>query len=138
MLPCIAQAAFRNTGGFHMIGSGRDKARAVPGPRKQQSLTACAAHLLCALSQAHHAPRCPPQASLLAPLPFGHRTTSLRLHQIESEEDLRRAASVARELKLDGLVVAGGDDSNTNAAVLANYFLAAGDPSHLLWPACMR
>ena len=52
------------------------------------------------------------------------------LKQIESEEDLRKAASVAQELALDGLVVAGGDDSNTNAAVLANFFLAAGALTH--------
>lgn len=30
------------------------------------------------------------------------------------------------ELDLDGLVVIGGDDSNTNAAVLAEYFLKQG------------
>ncbi len=29
-------------------------------------------------------------------------------------------------MELDGLVVIGGDDSNTNAAVLAEYFLAKG------------
>jgi 6-phosphofructokinase 1 len=29
-------------------------------------------------------------------------------------------------LKLDGLVVIGGDDSNTNAALLAEYFLKMG------------
>jgi 6-phosphofructokinase 1 len=32
----------------------------------------------------------------------------------------------AEELKLDGLVVIGGDDSNTNAAVLAEYFASKG------------
>ncbi|MGZ3634039.1 MAG: diphosphate--fructose-6-phosphate 1-phosphotransferase [Parachlamydiaceae bacterium] len=31
-----------------------------------------------------------------------------------------------RRLKLDGLVIVGGDDSNTNAAFLAEYFLAHG------------
>ena len=31
-----------------------------------------------------------------------------------------------RELKLDGLVVVGGDDSNTNAAYLAEHFAANG------------
>ena len=29
-------------------------------------------------------------------------------------------------MKLDGLVVIGGDDSNTNAALLAEYFLSQG------------
>lgn len=31
---------------------------------------------------------------------------------------------MCEELRLDGLVVIGGDDSNTNAAVLAEYFEA--------------
>ena len=31
-----------------------------------------------------------------------------------------------RTLGLNGLVVVGGDDSNTNAALLAEYFLKAG------------
>ncbi len=52
--------------------------------------------------------------------------------KIESAADLERAAAAVSDLRLDGLVVAGGDDSNTNAAVLAEYFLAHGaraDPS---------
>ena len=32
-----------------------------------------------------------------------------------------------KELDLDGLVVCGGDDSNTNAAVLAETFAAKGE-----------
>lgn len=62
--------AFRNQGGFHLLGSGRDK--------------------------------------------------------IEKPEQLAAAATVCRDLTLDGLVVVGGDDSNTNACVLAEYFLASG------------
>jgi 6-phosphofructokinase len=46
--------------------------------------------------------------------------------KIESAADLERAAAAVSDLRLDGLVVAGGDDSNTNAAVLAEYFLAHG------------
>jgi pyrophosphate--fructose-6-phosphate 1-phosphotransferase len=61
---------YRNTGGFDMIGSGRDK--------------------------------------------------------IETEEHLEASAAAVRELELDGLVLIGGDDSNTNAAVLAEYFLSRG------------
>ncbi len=68
---CQLQAEFRNLGGFHLIGSGRDK--------------------------------------------------------IEKEKDLEQAASVVKELDLDGLVVCGGDDSNTNAAVLAENFAAKGE-----------
>lgn len=61
---------YRNTGGFDMIGSGRDK--------------------------------------------------------IETEEQLANCAAACRKLSLDGLVVIGGDDSNTNAAVVAEYFLSHG------------
>lgn len=43
--------------------------------------------------------------------------------KIETEEQLQAALDIAVGLKLDGLVVIGGDDSNTNAAILAEYFL---------------
>jgi pyrophosphate--fructose-6-phosphate 1-phosphotransferase len=61
---------FRNTGGFDMIMSGRDK--------------------------------------------------------IEKPQDLASCKKNLEDLDLDGLVVIGGDDSNTNAAVLAEYFKAHG------------
>jgi pyrophosphate--fructose-6-phosphate 1-phosphotransferase len=60
--------AVRNTGGFDLIGSGRDK--------------------------------------------------------IETPAQLAACAATCRERGLDGLLVIGGDDSNTNAAVLAEYFAA--------------
>eukprot|EP00743_Colponemidia_sp_Colp-15_P004278 GILK01004615.1.p1 GENE.GILK01004615.1~~GILK01004615.1.p1 ORF type:complete len:1223 (-),score=232.86 GILK01004615.1:147-3782(-) len=44
-------------------------------------------------------------------------------HKIETEEQFRAAAKVCSSLELDGLVVIGGDDSNTNAALLAESFL---------------
>ena len=47
--------------------------------------------------------------------------------KIEKPEDLQKASDVAQELRLDGLVVCGGDDSNTNAAVLAEFFKAKGE-----------
>ena len=59
-------ALYRNTGGFDMIRSGRDK--------------------------------------------------------IESDADLAAALKTVTDLALDGLVVIGGDDSNTNAAMLGQYF----------------
>ncbi len=70
---CAVQAEFRNTGGFHLIGSGRDK--------------------------------------------------------IESKEHLAVAAEVVKDLDVDGLIVCGGDDSNTNAAVLAEEFASRGEPA---------
>lgn len=42
--------------------------------------------------------------------------------KIESPEDFRASAATVSSLDLDGLVVIGGDDSNTNAAFLAEYF----------------
>ncbi len=46
--------------------------------------------------------------------------------KIETDEQLSSALAVVQKLKLDGLVIIGGDDSNTNAAVLAEYFLHHG------------
>ena len=43
--------------------------------------------------------------------------------KIESDEDLQKSLNTAKSLDLDGIVVIGGDDSNTNAAILAEYFL---------------
>jgi pyrophosphate--fructose-6-phosphate 1-phosphotransferase len=63
--------AYRNTGGFDMIGSGRDK--------------------------------------------------------IESDQQQEASRATCAKLGLGGLVIIGGDDSNTNAAVLAEYFLSCGD-----------
>jgi len=61
---------YRNTGGFDLIGSGRDK--------------------------------------------------------IENPEQLRLSGETCGKLELDGLVIVGGDDSNTNAALLAEYFVEKG------------
>jgi len=44
--------------------------------------------------------------------------------KIETEEQLLSVMKTVNSHKLDGLVIIGGDDSNTNAAILAEYFLA--------------
>lgn len=44
--------------------------------------------------------------------------------KIETPEQFQAAAKTVQELDLDGLVIIGGDDSNTNAAFLAEYFVA--------------
>ncbi len=62
--------AFRNTGGFDIIGSGRTK--------------------------------------------------------LETTEQFDRCIEVINTLQLDAVVIIGGDDSNTNAAILAEYFLSKG------------
>lgn len=50
--------------------------------------------------------------------------------KIETEEQLRTALNNCKDL--DGLVIIGGDDSNTNAAVLAEYFLANGSKTKVV------
>jgi 6-phosphofructokinase len=45
-------------------------------------------------------------------------------HKIEKPEEFASAMANCISLNLDGLVVIGGDDSNTNGAVLAEYFEA--------------
>jgi diphosphate-dependent phosphofructokinase len=46
--------------------------------------------------------------------------------KIETEEQLRACLDVVQKMRLDGLVVIGGDDSNTSAAFLAEYFKRQG------------
>lgn len=46
--------------------------------------------------------------------------------KIETTEQLEACRRTAERRKLDGLVVIGGDDSNTNAAVLAEFFAERG------------
>lgn len=47
--------------------------------------------------------------------------------KIESDEQFTKSLETVSKHALDGLVIVGGDDSNTNAAVLAEYFLAHGN-----------
>ncbi|MDR0688751.1 MAG: diphosphate--fructose-6-phosphate 1-phosphotransferase [Spirochaetaceae bacterium] len=46
--------------------------------------------------------------------------------KIETPEQFAAALETAKKLNLDAVVIIGGDDSNTNAALLAEYFLAQG------------
>ncbi|NGX59734.1 MAG: Pyrophosphate--fructose 6-phosphate 1-phosphotransferase [Chlamydiae bacterium] len=46
--------------------------------------------------------------------------------KIETDEQLAASLKTMQDQNLDGLVVIGGDDSNTNAAILAEYFLEKG------------
>jgi len=52
--------------------------------------------------------------------------------KLQSKEDFEKALETARARKLDGLVVIGGDDSNTNACMLAEFALNAGSPLQVL------
>ena len=46
--------------------------------------------------------------------------------KIETDEQLEKSLQTMEKMELDGLVIIGGDDSNTNAAVLAEYFIDKG------------
>lgn len=46
--------------------------------------------------------------------------------KLETEEQFQKCMKVAAEQKLDAITIIGGDDSNTNAAVLGEYFQAKG------------
>lgn len=45
---------------------------------------------------------------------------------------------VAEDLDLDGLIVIGGDDSNTNAAILAEFFESSGCKTKVMGCVVMR
>ncbi|MDC7223855.1 MAG: diphosphate--fructose-6-phosphate 1-phosphotransferase [Spirochaetales bacterium] len=47
--------------------------------------------------------------------------------KLETEEQFERALSVCKELDINAVVVIGGDDSNTNAALLGEWFKAKGE-----------
>ena len=46
--------------------------------------------------------------------------------KLETEEQFNKCIAVANKLDLDAIVIIGGDDSNTNAAVLGEYFQSKG------------
>ncbi len=52
--------------------------------------------------------------------------------KIETPDQFSACLQVCNELTLDGLVVIGGDDSNTNAATLAEYFLVNECPTKVV------
>jgi len=49
-------------------------------------------------------------------------------HKIETPDQFKDSLKYCAVLQLDGLVVIGGDDSNTNACLLAEYFASVGSP----------
>ncbi len=46
--------------------------------------------------------------------------------KLEKEEQFEKGLEIIRELGIKAIVIIGGDDSNTNACVLAEYYLAKG------------
>ena len=52
--------------------------------------------------------------------------------KIKGEDQFAASAKVCNELELDGLIIIGGDDSNTNAALLAEYFQSVHHRTHVI------
>ncbi len=52
--------------------------------------------------------------------------------KLEKEEQFKVVAEVAKKHGMDAIVIIGGDDSNTNAAVLAEYFKANSVPVQVI------
>ncbi|OAO16563.1 Phosphofructokinase PPi dependent [Blastocystis sp. ATCC 50177/Nand II] len=52
--------------------------------------------------------------------------------KIKGDEQFAASARVCAELELDGLIIIGGDDSNTNAALLAEYFQSIHHRTHVI------
>jgi pyrophosphate--fructose-6-phosphate 1-phosphotransferase len=52
--------------------------------------------------------------------------------KIETNEQFASSLETAKKLNLDAVVVIGGDDSNTNAALLAEYFIANGSSTQVI------
>ena len=52
--------------------------------------------------------------------------------KIETEEQLEKSITIFNQLFLDGMVIIGGDDSNTNGAILAEYALHKGCPTKII------
>ncbi|MDD3996626.1 MAG: diphosphate--fructose-6-phosphate 1-phosphotransferase [Sphaerochaetaceae bacterium] len=52
--------------------------------------------------------------------------------KLETEQQFETCAKVCKQHAIDALVIIGGDDSNTNAAVLAEYFLQKKHPIRVI------
>jgi diphosphate-dependent phosphofructokinase len=52
--------------------------------------------------------------------------------KIETQEQFTSSLETVKKLGLDAVVVIGGDDSNTNAALLAEYFLSNGSTTQVI------
>ena len=102
----------------HTITCGRVLTSSGPGAtrlRRQTSLRAPCGYV--------------PQLQALPPSPSSVRS---RYHASLAAPSVCLSLQVATDLGLDGVVVIGGDDSNTNAAFLAEYFAAHGSPIRVI------
>ncbi len=52
--------------------------------------------------------------------------------KLETKEQFDKGLEILKELNISALVIIGGDDSNTNAAILAEYYKAIGAPVQVI------
>ncbi|MDR2601498.1 MAG: diphosphate--fructose-6-phosphate 1-phosphotransferase [Spirochaetaceae bacterium] len=52
--------------------------------------------------------------------------------KIETPQQFESSLETAKKLNLDAIIIIGGDDSNTNAALLAEYFLSKGAKTQII------
>ncbi|MBR1727071.1 MAG: diphosphate--fructose-6-phosphate 1-phosphotransferase, partial [Muribaculaceae bacterium] len=52
--------------------------------------------------------------------------------KLDKEEQFEKGLEIIRELDLKAVVIIGGDDSNTNAAIMAEYYKAHGEPVQVI------
>ncbi len=52
--------------------------------------------------------------------------------KLEKPEQFEKGLEIIKELNIKAIVIIGGDDSNTNAAVLAEYYKAKGEPVQVI------
>ena len=112
---------FRNTGGFDMIRKCKSLKRAQT-PLPHFLSNAERRHKLHVEEINHNA--CCPYAQFIAMVENISDLMSVGSgrHKIETEQQFADSLKYCTQLNLDGIVVIGGDDSNTNACLLAEYF----------------
>ena len=57
---------------------------------------------------------------------------SARCPEFKTEEGLQKAVATCKKFGIDGMVIIGGDDSNTNACMLAEYFKSNNIPIQVI------
>lgn len=114
---------FRNTGGFDMIRKcnstslSDDPVISTEARRRRQR----------AQAEYSHYAKCPLMQEVVNITNISDlMSVGSGRHKIETDKQFSDSLKYCTDLKLDGLVVIGGDDSNTNACLLAEYFAQAG------------
>lgn len=118
---------YRNTGGFDMIRKCQElkaiEARKTARERLRERLFRPPRTLRRSRAFLLHDASCPHMRFLAhVDAIIDSMAVGSGRHKIETPEQFASSLANANALDLDGLVVIGGDDSNTNACLLAEYF----------------